>query len=219
MSEEASRAMAYRIFVIVAIVAVLSGIGLPAGASTKSGQEAPELSLGQVLTEALDDERKARATYEAVLARFGEVRPFSNIVQAEQRHEEHLLPLFERYDVAVPEDPWKAESIEIPASINESCRMAVDAEKSNVAMYDVLLASVTQDDVRGTLEMLRARSLERHLPAFERCAERRGHGSGRGESRGGPGFCSGGGGGGKGQGSGLGGYCGGKECGVCSRAD
>ena len=126
---------------------------------------------------------------------------------AEQRHEEHLLPLFERYDLAVPDDRWAPEKIELPGSVGEACRLAVEAEKSNLAMYDALLASVTQDDVRGTLEMLRARSHERHLPAFERCASRTGRGGGRGEGRGGMGFCGGA------------GDCAGGDCGFCSRSN
>ncbi len=47
---------------------------------------------------ALDDRYKARATYRQVLADF-EVRPFSNIVEAEQRHIDALLVLFERYGI------------------------------------------------------------------------------------------------------------------------
>jgi rubrerythrin len=213
--------MARRNFLIIAGIALLAGAAAPAATT------APEPSLGQVLDEALDDERKARATYEAVLAKFGDVRPFSNIVLSEERHEQHLLPLYERYDLEVPEDRWKPESIELPGSVAESCKLAVEAEKSNVAMYDVLLASVDQEDVRGTLVMLRARSLERHLPAFERCAsgggsQGRGKGHGKGGG-GGQGFC--GGSGGKGHGKGGGGfgggqgYCGGKGCGSCAKSD
>ena len=40
----------------------------------------------QVLNEALDDEYHAWATYDQVIADFGEVRPFSNIREAEARH-------------------------------------------------------------------------------------------------------------------------------------
>jgi rubrerythrin len=194
---------------------VFIAVALLVGALALAGSTTPDLSLGQVLNEALDDERRARAIYEAVVAKFGDVRPFSNIVLAEARHEKHLLPLYERYDLAVPDDPWTVEKIEVPASIAESCRQAVEAEKSNVAMYDVLLASVTQEDVRGTLELLRARSLERHLPAFERCAGggRQGRGRGFGPGGGQGGFC----GGGNGKGGGEE-FCAGKECGFCSKA-
>ena len=41
--------------------------------------------------DALEDEYKARATYRKVIERFGRVRPFVNIIQAEERHIEALL--------------------------------------------------------------------------------------------------------------------------------
>jgi rubrerythrin len=151
-----------------------------AGAWAGSGREQP----GKALREALEDERKARATYEAILDRLGdETRPFRNIVRAEQRHEDHLLPLFEKYGVSVPDDPWKSAEIEVPATRAEACREAVEAERKNGALYDALIEAVEQDDVRETFEMLRDRSVERHLPAFERCAAGGGKGQGRGSGK------------------------------------
>ena len=35
---------------------------------------------------ALDDEYRAEAIYDAVMQKFGEVRPFINIIEAERRH-------------------------------------------------------------------------------------------------------------------------------------
>lgn len=48
--------------------------------------------LVHILNEALLDEYKARDTYRKVIDSFGAVRPFVNIVEAEQRHIEALLP-------------------------------------------------------------------------------------------------------------------------------
>ena len=48
-----------------------------------------DINLEAVLLEALDDERKAEATYAAVIEKFGEVRPFINIIDAERR--QHVL--------------------------------------------------------------------------------------------------------------------------------
>lgn len=45
-----------------------------------------EPDLEQILREALEDERKAEATYMAVIEKFGPIRPFINIVFAENRH-------------------------------------------------------------------------------------------------------------------------------------
>ena len=84
---------------------------------------------------ALDDEYKARATYRQVLADFGEVRPFSNIVEAEQRHIDALLVLFERYGIEVPDDPWPGQAPRF-SSIEDACQAGVQDEIDNAALYD-----------------------------------------------------------------------------------
>ena len=179
-------------------------------------------SLEKALNEAIRDEYHARAFYTKVIDAFGPVRPFVNIVEAEQRHVDELLPLFHRYNVPVPEDDWP-ERVQAPASLVEACQAAVEAEIDNAAMYDRLVAAVTDfPDVRATLQRLQAASQDRHLPAFERCVAREsnenpgsgrgngrgfgpGPGRGRGSSRGGSGGGRGRGGGGLGKGRGAGG--------------
>lgn len=137
------------------------------------------------LLAALDDEYKARATYMQVLADFGDVRPFTNIVEAEQRHIEALLRIFERYGLDVPPDPWPRQ---VPrfVSMSEACRAGVQAEIDNAALYDRVLAGTTRPDLLDTYRNLQRASQENHLPAFQRCAERgEGRGQGRGQGRGG----------------------------------
>jgi hypothetical protein len=131
------------------------------------------MTVQEILTEALDDEYKARAMYRKVLDRFGVVRPFANILEAEERHIRALLPLFERYRIAPPEDRWAA-TLRAPNTVLEACQAGVDAEIENIAMYDRLLAAVEEDDVAQVLAKLQAASRERHLPAFQRCVERSG---------------------------------------------
>ncbi len=58
------------------------------------------------LHEALDDEYKAVATYDRVLADFGAVRPFTNIVEAERRHVRVLADTFDRYGLPLPANTW-----------------------------------------------------------------------------------------------------------------
>ena len=123
------------------------------------------------LTEALNDEYQARALYRKVIQAFGPVRPFVNIIEAEQRHIEALLPLFESYGFPVPQDDWD-ERIKSPASLLEACRLGVEAEIANAAMYDRLLASTQAPDARTVFRHLQAASRERHLPAFQRCVAR-----------------------------------------------
>ncbi len=129
-------------------------------------------TLYEVLTEALEDEYKARATYQRVIERFGEVRPFANIAQAEDRHVRALLPLFGKYGIPVPEDSW-ARWAKAPGSLLEASQEGVMAEIDNAAMYRRLLAA-TRDypDVQQVLRNLRRASQENHLPAFQRAVQR-----------------------------------------------
>jgi rubrerythrin len=138
----------------------------------------------EALDEALDDEYKARATYAAVIERFGDVRPFSNIIESEGRHIDALLGVYRRHDLEPPADRWTGR-IEAPASVEEACRRGVAAERDNDAMYARLLDQVDDPDIRAVMTRLRDASRERHLPAFERCLERGGGcgGGGRGHGR------------------------------------
>ena len=131
------------------------------------------MTLQEVLVEALDDEYKARAMYRKVIDKFGPVRPFVNIVEAEERHISVLLPLFEKYRISPPEDN-RGSTLRLPDTLLEACQAGVDAEIENVEMYNRLLAAVQEEDVVRVLTNLQAASRERHLPAFQRCVKRGG---------------------------------------------
>ena len=123
------------------------------------------------LNEALQDEFKARATYNKVIETFGPIRPFINIVEAEDRHASALLRQFERLGLKPPKDEW-AGRIEAPTSIAIACEEAIAAEIENAEMYDRLLAVVGDATIRNVLLNLQDASQNRHLPAFRRCLER-----------------------------------------------
>jgi hypothetical protein len=125
----------------------------------------------RALGEALDDEYRAWATYDQVVADHGEVPPFSNIRQAEARHVEALCALFARYGLPVPENPWPGK-VERYASLRAACEAGVAAEIANAAMYDRLLRSTARPDILTVLRNLQEASQQRHLPAFQRCAQR-----------------------------------------------
>lgn len=137
----------------------------------------------EVLREALDDEYRARATYQKVIEAFGPVRPFVNIVEAEDRHAQALLSLFARFGVEPPPDSW-AGQVAAPASLLDACRAGVKAEIENEAMYERLLRQTDHPDVLAVMRRLQQASQERHLPAFQRCLERMG-GAGEGARPGG----------------------------------
>jgi hypothetical protein len=123
------------------------------------------------LHEALDDEYKAHATYEAVIRDFGPVRPFVNIVESEGRHIEALLRLFERYDLPVPANPYRDEPPRFD-SLADACAAGVQGEIDNGELYDRLLAASERPDIRHVLSRLQEASQQRHLPAFQRCLAR-----------------------------------------------
>jgi len=139
------------------------------------------MTLDEALRAALDDEYRARATYRAVLAAFGDVRPFVNVVESEERHIGALRRLCERYAVEIPADPWPSR-VSAPETLEAACGAAVEAERENGALYERLMeAAAGRTDVEETFRRLLAASQENHLPAFERALEReRGGGGGRG---------------------------------------
>lgn len=129
------------------------------------------------LHEALDDEYRAWSTYDQVIRDFGELPPFSNIRAAEARHIEALRRLFERYYLPLPPNAWPGK-VNRYASLQEACAAGVAAEIENGALYQRLLASTQRPDILTVFRNLQEASQQRHLPAFQRCAER-GAGGGR----------------------------------------
>jgi len=125
----------------------------------------------QALEDALDDEYKAHTTYDQVIHDLGPVRPFVNIVDAETRHVSALLSLFEKYGIAAPPNRWPGK---VPrfSSVHEACAAAVQGEIENVALYDRVLKTTRRPDILSVYRALRSASRYRHLPAFQRCAER-----------------------------------------------
>ena len=125
------------------------------------------------LISALEDERRAEATYQAVLNRYADARPFVNVIEAERRHQSFLVPLFEKYGIAVPANQFDPAAIAVADSITAACEAGVTAENENIALYDGFLGFVKEPDIREVFERLQAASRENHLPAFTRCAEGR----------------------------------------------
>jgi hypothetical protein len=122
------------------------------------------------LNEALDDEYLAWATYDQVIADFGEMPPFSNIREAEARHIEALCTLFARYGMVVPENPWPGKVARY-ASLQAACEAGVAAEIANGEMYERLLGVTQRPDILTVLRNLQEASQQRHLAAFQRCAQ------------------------------------------------
>lgn len=129
---------------------------------------------------ALNDEYMATATYEQVNREFGDPRPFVNIVRAEMRHADRLKELFNKYGVAIQENPWPGK---VPTfkSVTEACKASVDGEIANRDLYTRLFKTTERQDIIDTYRALQRASEENHLPAFQRCG---GGGGGRGPGMG-----------------------------------
>lgn len=126
--------------------------------------------VAAALKTALDDEYKALATYEAVIAQYGAVRPFIMISRAEERHISALKSLFDKYGIAVPENSYLGK-VSTSGMLAEACQTGVDAEVANASLYkDNLMPVVAAyPDITQVFSQLMTASLEKHLPAFERC--------------------------------------------------
>ncbi|MCK5834298.1 MAG: DUF2202 domain-containing protein, partial [Lentisphaeria bacterium] len=128
---------------------------------------------------ALEDEYLARGEYQKIMNKFGQRRPFSNIIEAEKRHIAMLLPLFKKYKVPVSPDRGLELAV-IPATFSETFPIGVKAEEVNIEMYERFLKQKLPEDVRSVFERLLSGS-QNHLAAFSR---KRGGGRGRGRGKG-----------------------------------
>ena len=138
-----------------------------------AAHRAPPLSAAEQadLLAALDDEYEAHATYAQVIADFGGVRPFSNIVESERRHIDAVVRVLRRYHVDVPPNTWP-DRVPRYGSLKDACEAAVAAETKNAALYDRLLAGTERADMQALYRNLQHASQQRHLAAFRRCVDR-----------------------------------------------
>ncbi len=131
------------------------------------------------LSDAIDDEYRAEAFYAVVIDKFGAVRPFSNIINAERMHSSIIADLMKQYGMTVPSNPYldgTQPKPAAPASIGLACQTGVDAEIANRDLYDKRLIPAAKDypDIIAALKQLRDASENNHLPAFQRCVARAG---------------------------------------------
>lgn len=128
-------------------------------------------TLEDMLNYAIEDESLAKAEYEKIMAEFDVTRPFSNIMKAETQHIRALLPLFEKYEIAVPSNT-ASEHLVTADTLAEIYSIGVETEVDNIAMYEKFLADPDLPaDVKAVFTALMNGS-KNHLKAFERADER-----------------------------------------------
>lgn len=122
------------------------------------------------LNKAIDDEYKAYSTYEAVIEKFGNVRPFIMIIRAEEQHIASLKAIFDKYGLEIPQNTYLG-NVTAPATTTEACSIGIQAEIDNAALYRAELLPAVADyaDITAVYTNLMNASQNKHLPAFERC--------------------------------------------------
>ncbi len=126
--------------------------------------------LEAALTEAIEDEFRARAAYTAVLEKFGPNPTFEHIRDAETRHAAALAGQFERLGLEVPADRY-AGHVAAPDSMAEACAAGIESEIANAEMYERLREGIDDPQVLKVFDNLHDASADNHLAAFEACAE------------------------------------------------
>ena len=136
------------------------------GFGANGAKEDNDLSKEKMLTYAIEDEFLARKEYEVIMSKYGEQKPFSNIIKAEEKHISDLTELFSKYNIPIPEDKSK-DYVAIPESLNEAYKAGVKAEIDNIDMYEKFLKQDIPQDIKDTFTALRDAS-KNHLNAFEK---------------------------------------------------
>jgi|GEM_PF-684213 len=141
---------------------VVDSLNYPVGDLTENAKTS--------LLKALDDEYKAYATYNSIITKFGNIRPFIMIIRAEEQHISSLKSLLDKYGIAIPENTY-INKIVAPQTLQEACSLGVTAELDNAALYqNTLLPTVTSyEDITRVFTNLMNASQEKHLPAFQNC--------------------------------------------------
>ena len=137
----------------------LSGYGAEGALKDES------LTLADMLTYAIQDEYLARAEYDRIISDYGSIRPFTNIMRAEETHIDALLPLFTAYGISTPANEGADHAVSVP-SLAQTYQAGVNAEVNNIAMYELFLDEELPDNVRTVFESLMKAS-ENHLRAFQ----------------------------------------------------
>ncbi|HOX31193.1 MAG TPA: hypothetical protein PLB91_02625 [Spirochaetales bacterium] len=125
---------------LIALALLAAAYASEAALGAKAAALDPEPSIAEMLRYAIEDEYLARGEYELIMRKFGSMRPFSNIMKAEESHIVWLRDAYAAAALAPPRDE-SASQVIAPATLKESFQAGIQAEIGNIAMYDSFLAS------------------------------------------------------------------------------
>jgi hypothetical protein len=176
------------------IASAYAGSGRAAAANCTTVANLPVEPLSQAekdaLVNTLQEEYLARDVYQAVIAKFGSIRPFANILKSEEQHVAALTALFTKYSLAVPADTQATRVSTLMAgvaTVDDALNLGITVEKEDIALYEQLMKAVDNQDILQVFGNLKSASLDRHLAAFENVlvgGTGMGQGTGRGAAQG-----------------------------------
>lgn len=147
---------------------------------------AAALTEAEAVKLALDDEYRAYAAYQAVMDKFGTVKPFVNIQRAETIHASMLKDYAASHGITVGANPYLGANLPAaPATLAEACAIGLQAEIDNAGLYQnqLLPAATGNPELTAIFSKLMNDSQQKHLQAFQRCGGGgmgQGHGKGQG---------------------------------------
>jgi hypothetical protein len=141
--------------------------GASAATAAISGNKA--FTIVDMLRWAAEDEYIARGEYEAIMKKFGTMRPYENIMAAEEQHLAWLKAEYQTRGMAFPAD-GSASNVVVPSTLKQAAQAGVDAEIANIRMYESFLAhselAKPENASAKTLFEQLKRASENHLRAF-----------------------------------------------------
>jgi hypothetical protein len=162
-------------------VGLAGALALGLAAWTVGDESRLDETTRAAITEAVQEEDYAGATYARVVREHDGARPFSSARRAGEGRSGLLEALLADRGLGLPENRWSADDVPSYDSLAHACMAAVGLEVRRVALYDRMLASPSlPDDVRRVFSENRRAALHDHKPAFEACA---GWVQGRGEGQ------------------------------------
>ncbi|AHM57212.1 hypothetical protein EAL2_c19310 [Peptoclostridium acidaminophilum DSM 3953] len=136
------------------------------GYGAKGALADKDLTIHDMLTYAVQDEYLARGEYLAIVDKFGNQKPYSNIISAEETHLSYLKEVYLAYGLDFPADT-SGDHVVVPADLLEAAKTGVQAEIDNIAMYELFLTYDLPENVFEVFTALKSGS-ESHLLAFQR---------------------------------------------------
>jgi hypothetical protein len=121
----------------------------------------------EFLNTAYKDEVKCQYYFKKVMEKFPDAG-FAKIFNSEQNHVTTLETIYNKYGLEIPKD-MDFSALLIPSSLSEVCVIGLKFEKDNAEMYQKFLKTVTNTVLKTVFEDLRDITINRNIPAVEKC--------------------------------------------------